>query len=293
MPEGMIRKGIDGFYYVESAGKIQECRARGIFRKMGITPMAGDHVLFTAKEGKDGTVDRILPRRNFLLRPPVANIDQLAIVVSVRDPSPNLLILDKTIAASEDRGIEPFLVFSKVDLQSADPLCEIYAKTGYRYFCISSVSGEGVEAVKSLLRGKVTAFTGNSGAGKSSLINSMFGRFHLKTGEISRKLGRGRHTTRQVELLKLENGGYVADTPGFSSIDLEKCDRIQKENLPFCFREFVPFLGKCKFTSCSHTCEKGCAVLRAVEAGEISRSRHESYVEIYRELKDRKEWEKK
>lgn len=292
MPNGLILKGIGGFYYVESSERIYECRARGIFRKEGVTPMAGDHITFTPKEDGSGTVDAILPRRNYLLRPPVANIDQLIVVVSVCEPAPNPLVLDKTIAAAEDREVEPVLVFSKIDLQDASPLCEIYSRAGYRCFCVSSATGEGVEEVETILRGKITAFTGNSGVGKSSLINSMFGRFHLETGEISRKLGRGRHTTRQVELLKLEGGGYVADTPGFSSISLEKSDPIPKENLPFCFREFAPYLGKCKFTSCSHTCEKGCAVLQAVEAGEISRSRHESYVEIYRELKDRKEWEK-
>ena len=293
MSEGLIIKGIGGFYYVEAADQIYECKARGIFRKDGITPMVGDRVTFTPKEDGTGTVDVIQTRKNFLLRPPVANIDQLLIVVSVCDPSPNTLILDKTIAAAEDKEIEPVLVFSKVDLQKAQPLCEIYGDAGYRFFCVSSVTGEGVDEVEDILKGKTTAFTGNSGVGKSSLINSMFERFHLQTGEISRKLGRGRHTTRQVELLKLDCGGYVADTPGFSSISLEKCDRIPKENLQFCFREFAPYLGGCKFSSCSHTCEKGCAVIQAVQEGKISESRHENYTAIYREMSELKEWEQK
>lgn len=293
MPEGLILKGVGGFYYVETAGHVSVCRARGIFRKEGLTPVPGDYAVISEEPDGTGTVEEILPRRNLLARPPIANIDQLVIVVSVCEPVPNALVLDQTIAAAEDRGIEPVLVFSKIDLHDAAPYFEIYRKAGFPVFCISSQSGEGVDAVEAALKGKIIAFTGNSGVGKSSLLNRMFSQFHLETGEISHKLGRGRHTTRQVELLKLESGRYVADTPGFSSVDMENCASITKDNLPYCFREFVPFLGGCKFVSCSHTCEKGCAVLEAVRSGEISRSRHESYTVMYREIDSRKEWSKK
>ena len=201
-------------------------------------------------------------------------------------------MIDKIIAAAEDKGISPILVISKIDLEQAQWLRDIYEPIGFPVVLVSSATGEGVEQVKELLRGKITAFTGNSGVGKSSLLNQIDRRFCLETGEISRKLGRGRHTTRQVELFPLEGGGYVADTPGFSAIQMERYDVVHKEQLPYCFREFEPFLDQCRFPSCSHTCEKGCAVLEAVREGKISRSRHESYVALYQEVKDWKEWKK-
>lgn len=286
-------QGIGGFYSVETADRIYECRARGIFRKSGVTPLAGDFVTISAEPDGTGTVDEILPRRNFLLRPPVANLDQLVVVVSVCDPSPNLLNTDRAIAAALDKGIEPVLVLSKTDLMPVESLKEIYSNAGIRRFSVSCETEEGLQDVLWILKGKTTAFTGNSGVGKSTLLNSMFHGLNLQTGEISRKLGRGRHTTRKVQLLKLDGGGYVADTPGFSSITLEKSDRIAKENLPFCFPEFAPYLEQCRFSSCSHTCEKGCAVLQAVRDGKISSSRHESYVAMYREMDGIREWNKK
>jgi ribosome biogenesis GTPase / thiamine phosphate phosphatase len=293
MIQGLILQGIGGFYSVETADRIYECRARGIFRKNGITPLAGDLVNISVGPDGTGAIEEILPRRNFLFRPPVANLDQLVIVVSSCEPSPNFLNTDRTIAMALDKGIEPILVFTKSDLMPVEPLQEIYSATGIRCFGVSCKTGEGVEDVKRILPEKITAFTGNSGVGKSTLLNCMFQDLNLQTGEISRKLGRGRHTTRKVELLKLENGGYVADTPGFSSITLEKNHVLDKKNLPHCFPEFIPYLGQCRFSSCSHTCEKGCAVLQAVQEGTISRSRHESYVAMYRELDGIKEWQKK
>ena len=290
---GRIIKGIGGFYYVETEEQLYSCKARGVFRKKGITPLAGDLVEIRLGEDGTGYVEEILPRKNFLTRPPVANIDQLIVVTSVCDPSPNTLLLDEAIAAAEDKEIEPVVVVSKTDLESGEWLRDIYEKAGIPFFAVSSVTDEGIEAVKSLLKGKVTAFTGNSGVGKSSLLNRIDPRLALETGEISQKLGRGRHTTRKVELLKLGDDTYVADTPGFSSISLEQCDLVRKENLQFCFREFEPYRNQCKFPSCSHTCEKGCAVLQAVQEGEIHLSRHTSYVAMYNEVKDLKEWEMK
>ena len=289
---GRIIKAIGGFYYVEAAGTVYECRARGVFRKKNMSPLVGDLVTAVVLEDGTGTVSEITPRKNQLVRPPIANLDQLILVVSICDPAPSTLVIDKMIAAAEEQGIEPVLVVSKTDLQDAGWLRAIYEKAGIPFYAVSSVTGEGVEAVRPLVQGKITAFTGNTGAGKSSLLNCIDPAFGLATGEISQKLGRGRHTTRHVELLPVE-GGYVADTPGFSFIQIERYNMVKKEDLQFCFREFAPYLQSCRFVSCSHVKEKGCAVLEAVEKGQISPSRHESYVAMYNEVKDIKEWQLK
>ncbi len=291
--EGLVRKGIGGFYTVETPEGIYTCTARGKFRKARISPYAGDRVRILGEEDGTGALEEILPRKNFLVRPPIANIDQLFIVTSLRDPSPDPLILDKTIAAAELEQIAPVLVLTKTDLDDVSPLQEIYSVAGIPCFAVSSVTGEGVDQVGALLEGRISAFTGNSGVGKSTLLNALFPDLQLKTGEISQKLGRGRHTTREVELYKLEGGGYVADTPGFSTFDIERYRMTDKEKLAFGFREFAPYLGACQFSSCSHTCEKGCAVLQAVEEGKIPRSRHESYCAMYQEVKDVKQWQQK
>mgnify|MGYP005760099205 FL=1 len=291
--EGLVRKGIGGFYTVETPEGIYTCTARGKFRKARISPYAGDRVRILGEEDGTGALEEILPRKNFLVRPPIANIDQLFIVTSLRDPSPDPLILDKTIAAAELEQIAPVLVLTKTDLDDASPLQKIYSVAGIPCFAVSSVTGEGVDQVGALLEGRISAFTGNSGVGKSTLLNALFPDLQLKTGEISQKLGRGRHTTREVELYKLEGGGYVADTPGFSTFDIERYRMTDKEKLAFGFREFTPYLGACQFSSCSHTCEKGCAVLQAVEEGKIPRSRHESYCAMYQEVKDVKQWQQK
>lgn len=291
--EGLILKGIGGFYYVEAADMVYECKARGIFRKRGFTPYAGDRVSISVKEDGTGVIDEILPRKNRLIRPPVANIDQLMVVAATCEPTPSPLVIDKMLALAVDREIEPVLILSKADLRDSGELEEIYRMAGIRTISFSSVTCQGMDEVKACLQGKITAFTGNSGVGKSSLLNCVEEALTLETGEISQKLGRGRHTTRQVELFPLANGGYVADTPGFSTVDIERYEMIDKENLPFAFPEFAPYLNQCKFTSCVHVCEKGCAVLEAVEKGEVSPSRHASYVAMYDEVKDRKEWEKR
>lgn len=288
---GILLKGIGGFYSVEAADAVYVCKARGAFRKKRITPLAGDRVQITVHEGEtENTIDEILPRKNELRRPPVANIDQLMIVASTTAPNPVPFVMDKLIAIAEQKEIEPIVVFTKWDLESADPLLEIYRQAGFTTLTVSNKTGEGTEEVKALLQGKITAFTGNSGVGKTSLLNALDKSLSLATGEISDKLGRGRHTTRQAELFKT-CGGYIVDTPGFSAIELDKTDCIHKEELPSCFREFRPYLGECKFSTCSHTCDKGCKVLEAVEQGEISRLRHQSYVELYNSVKDLKEWE--
>lgn len=291
--EGLVRKGIGGFYTVETPEGLYTCTARGKFRKARISPYAGDRVRILAEEDGTGALEEILPRRNFLVRPPIANIDQLFIVSSLRDPYPEPLIVDKTIAVAELEDIQPILVLTKTDLEGPSPLKAVYDLAGVPCLEVSSVTGQGVDQVRQLLAGKVSAFTGNSGVGKSTLLNALFPEFALKTGEVSQKLGRGRHTTREVELYKLEGGGYVADTPGFSTFDIERYRLTDKEKLPYGFREFLPYLGQCQFTSCSHTCEKGCAILQAVEKGEIPRQRHKSYCAMYQEIKDVKQWQQK
>lgn len=290
---GIVLKCIGGFYYVEAADAVYECRARGILRHNGVSPVAGDRVAVDTLEDGTGTLKEVLERKNVLVRPPVANVDVLVIVVSTVDPVPNFLILDKMTAIAEYKHIEPVLVVTKTDLKGADDITSVYEKTGLNMWSVSAKETESssLTALKRYLGGKTCVFTGNSGVGKSSLLNILQPSLVLQTGETSQKLGRGRHTTRATSLYPFGNGGYIVDTPGFSSLDMEKMEIIMKEDLAGCFREFSPYLGKCRFTSCSHTKEKGCAVLEAVETGIISRSRHDSYVTMYTDVKDRKEWE--
>ena len=293
MLEGKIVKGIGGFYYVDTGEKVFECRARGSFRKQKITPLVGDNVEITVNDGDhENTIDTILERKNFLIRPPLANIDRLFIISSLVDPKVNTSVLDKLIAIAEYKKIEPVIVFTKVDLEpSYDGFENIYKNAGFKVIICDNISGSGADEIKELLNGCVSAFTGNTGVGKSTLLNNIFPELSLETGETSKKLGRGRHTTRHCELFKT-NGGYIADTPGFSSLDFERCEKIIKDDLPYCFREFEPYLENCKFsTNCSHINDKGCAVVEAVNNGLISPSRHESYIQMYNEVKDIKEWQ--
>ena len=293
MNTGKIIKGIGGFYYVESADTIYECKARGSFRKQGLSPLVGDDVEFTVNENAENTIDKILPRKNQLVRPPLANLDRLFIIASIVDPKLNTLIIDKLIAIAEYKNIEPIIVITKADLDDGyDEYVNIYKNAGFRVIVCDNTNGSGSDEVKELLKGKISAFTGNTGVGKSSLLNQICPELSLATGETSKKLGRGKHTTRHCELFKVD-GGYIADTPGFSSIDFEKCERIYKEDLPECFREFREFLGGCKFTSCAHINDKGCAVCEAIKQGKISESRHNSYISMYDDVKDFKQWEKK
>lgn len=289
---GFVIKGIGGFYTVQTETGPCICKARGKFRRELQSPYAGDHVLIERQPDGTGSIEEILPRKNFLVRPPIANLDRLFIVSAVQEPSPDTLILDKTIVAAEMNGIEPILVVTKTDLREDRGLKEIYDRAGIPCLVVSSVTGEGISEVRELLKGKISAFTGNSGVGKSTLLNALFPELSLKTAQISQKLGRGKHTTREVELYLVEGGGYVADTPGFSTFDMERYEISDKEQLAYGFRDFAPYLGDCRFTSCSHTCEKGCAVLAALEKGEVAHSRHESYVAMYQEIKDVKQWQK-
>ena len=290
---GIILHSISGFYYVEAAGFVYECKAKGAFRKDRRAPLVGDRVTLET-DGEKGFITQIGERRNFLTRPPVANIDALFIVASADRPKPNLYVIDKLTAFAVYHGIEPVIVFSKIDLDDIGAYARIYRAAGFRVFCCSSVTGEGIEALGEALSSGVNAFSGNSGVGKSSLLNALSPGLALETNEISDKLGRGRHTTRSVRLYPFGNG-YVADTPGFSSLDFEENgERIMKEALADCFPEFAPFRDRCRFyPSCSHTVDKGCAVRAAVEEGQIPAERHLSYVRMYEEVKNFKTWEQK
>lgn len=285
---GIIVKGIGGFYYVEAADTIYECKAKGIFRKKKITPVAGDRVLITVRDNGENTIDEILERKNSFVRPQVANVDQMLMVSSVVEPTANTVIIDKMIVIAEKKGIEPVIIFTKCDLSDDSELSEIYRRAGFKVFSLGS-DDSCLEEIKELLNGKITFLTGNTGVGKSTLINKLYPSLNLATGEISDKLGRGKHTTRQAELYKLF-GGYVIDTPGFSSLDFLRCETVMKDELQLYFREFEEVRDKCLFPDCLHVCEKGCAVIEKVEKGEISRSRHLSYVSVFNEIKDLKEW---
>ncbi len=290
---GIIIKAIGGLYTVEASDGVYECKARGIFRKKGVSPCCGDNVSISVEKDQSGMIEEILPRRSQIIRPPLANLDVLVFVSSVCEPKPNLLLLDEFIAIAEYKKIVPVVVFTKIDKQDSSQYAEIYRKAGLTVFEVNNMTGEGSGCVKQFLMGKLSAFTGNTGVGKSSLLNRIFPELDLATNEISEKLGRGKHTTRHVQLFKLEGGGYIADTPGFSSFDTNKYDIIYKDKLADCFCDFREYLGKCRFQNCSHTKENGCAVIQAVNEGKISRSRHDSYISMYEQAKLLKEWEHK
>lgn len=292
--KGVLRKIIAGFCYVEAGDKVYECKPRGNMRRNGGNILAGDIVEFTVLENGKGVVENIEKRKNSLVRPPVANINYLFIVSSQNIPSPNALLIDRLTAIAESKGIEPVIVFNKSDMGDLEEWYKIYSSSGFKTFVVSAKTGEGIEEFKNFVYecSGVSVFTGNSGVGKSTLLNYIFPNLKLDTGEVSEKLGRGRHTTRKVELFKTLNG-YVADTPGFSSMDLERCEIILKDDLASQFKDFEKFIYDCKFSSCSHTGEKGCALGQAVENGEVNISRYNSYKALYNEIKDIKEWELK
>jgi len=291
--DGIIMKSLSGFYYVEAAGHIYECRARGIFRKKGQgtdAPLVGDRVNVCIPQTGMPMVDKVFERKNRLIRPPVANIDILVIVISTADPAPNAFVIDKMIAICEGKSIEPVLVFTKNDLKCDDEIVNAYKSAGFTCFSVSPDDISQLDEIRSCMAGRVSAFAGNSGVGKSTLLNLLDSRLAQRTDEISKKLGRGKHTTRHVELFTLENGALIADTPGFSSLELEEEQIAEKENMWLCFREFEDFGNDCKFKDCAHVKEKDCAVKKALEDKKISQSRYESYLKLYEEAKGYSKW---
>ena len=292
--EGIILKALSGFYYVDGGeGELIACRGRGKFRHQKIVPLVGDRVRFTPLEPGTGILDEILPRKNEFQRPAVANIDQLVVIASGAIPVTDPFLIDRVVSIAEGRGCESVICINKCDLDGADELYETYTKAGFTTLRVSAETGEGIDQLAAVIAGKVSAFTGTSGVGKSSILNALEPDFRLQVGEVSDKLGRGRHTPRHVELFRLSSGALVADTPGFSSFDTEGMELRRPEELQYTFREFAPYLDQCRFIGCAHVKEKGCAVLAALKEGKIAPSRHASYVRLYEQAKEVPEWKRK
>ena len=287
---GYIVKGIGGFYYVKTPDGIVECKPRGIFRKQKITPVAGDEVTLETENGA-AVIAQIAPRKNVFVRPPVANLDVLFLVASTTQPTPSTLVLDKLSAIAVDKGVQPVVVCTKSDLVEADFLANAYAKSTLPFIRIDYESGAGLDEVKQWINGRLCAFCGNSGVGKSTLLNALLPDAARETSAISQKLGRGRHTTREVTVFEAY-GGRIADTPGFASLEANRAGFIPKENLEHAFPEFGPYLGQCQFTGCSHRSEKGCAVRAALAEDKLSKTRYDSYCAMYDEVKDVKDWQR-
>ena len=289
---GRILRSLSGFYDVQTNEGLVTCRARGILRKEGNSPLTGDLVDISVEKGK-GMVESIHPRRNSFVRPAVANVDALVVFAANVNPVTEPFLIDRVAAIAGDQGVELILCVNKCDLDPAIDLVRIYENAGFTVICTSAETGEGVQQLHSLLKGKLTAFTGNSGVGKSSILNRLCPQLQLPVGEVSEKLGRGRHTTRHVELYCLEEDTYVADTPGFSSFDTDQMDIILKENLQYAFPDFGPFIGQCRFDDCSHRKEPGCAVRAALEEGRIGKTRYDSYLRLYDSYSQINLWELK
>ena len=291
MSRGRIEKALSGFYYVNTGDQVVRCRARGKFRKEGMTPLVGDWVEIQELGGGEGQVQSIEPRTSQFQRPAAANVDQLVVIASAALPVTDPYLIDRISAIAALKGCRVLVVLNKCELDTADMLYGIFSASAIPVLRASAVTGEGIPALYQALRGKLSVLTGNSGVGKSSLLNALSPHFHLPVGEVSKALGRGRHTTRHVELFPLDDATYVIDTPGFSSFDAQSLEWELKQHLPETFPEFLPYLDHCHFTGCQHVKEKGCAVLQAVKDGHIPESRHRSYVRLYEELKPLKEWE--
>lgn len=292
MKTGVIFKAISGFYTVETGTGTIECKARGRFRRDKITPLVGDTAEITVTDDGQGILEAIKPRKNAFIRPPIANLDQLVIITSAAIPVTDPFLIDRMTATAAYKNCDCVVCINKTDLQPGDVLYDIYMRAGFTAIRTSAETGEGIPALLEVIRGKVSAFTGNSGVGKSSILNMLEPGFDISVGDVSVKLGRGRHTTRHVELYRLKNGAVVADTPGFSSFDTEMMELTDKKSIQQLFIEFSPYIDMCRFTDCAHVKEKGCAVLAAVQDGRISASRHKSYVRLYEQASRHNDWDR-
>ena len=292
MEEYRIIKALSGFYYVQTEDGVVECRARGRFRRQDQSPLVGDFVRITRK-GDKGVLEALLPRKNAFIRPAVANIDQLVVLASCAIPVTEPFLIDRVLAIAQLQNVPALVVVNKDDLAPAQPLAEIYRRAGVPVLVTSAETGEGIEALREALAGKLSCLTGNSGVGKSSLLNRACPQLQLPVGEVSEKLGRGRHTTRHIELYSLGSNTFVADTPGFSAFDTERMELVHKEQLQYAFPEFAPYLGHCQFPDCAHRKEPGCAVRKALAEGKIGQTRYSSYERLYELASQLKEWELK
>ena len=292
MSRGRIEKALSGFYYVQAEDGVVECRARGRFRRQDQPPLVGDFVRIT-RQGDKGVLEALLPRKNAFIRPAVANIDQLVVLASCAIPVTEPFLIDRVLAIAQLQNVPALVVVNKDDLAPAQPLAEIYRRAGVPVLVTSAETGEGIEALREALAGKLSCLTGNSGVGKSSLLNRACPQLQLPVGEVSEKLGRGRHTTRHIELYSLGSNTFVADTPGFSAFDTERMELVHKEQLQYAFPEFAPYLGHCQFPDCAHRKEPGCAVRKALAEGKIGQTRYSSYERLYELASQLKEWELK
>ncbi len=293
MEQYRIIKALSGFYYVQTEDGVVECRARGRFRRQDQSPLVGDFVRITRQGAGKGVLEELLPRKNAFIRPAVANIDQLVVLASCAVPVTEPFLIDRVLAIAQLQSVPALVVVNKDDLASAQPLAEIYRRTGVPVLVTSAETGEGIDALRAALAGKLSCLTGNSGVGKSSLLNCVSPGLQLPVGEVSEKLGRGRHTTRHIELYALTPDTFVADTPGFSAFDTERMELVHKEQLQYAFPEFAPYLGHCQFPDCAHRKEPGCAVRKALADGRIGQTRYDSYERLYEMASQIKEWELK
>ncbi|MCD7761229.1 MAG: ribosome small subunit-dependent GTPase A [Clostridiales bacterium] len=288
---GVIVRSLSGFYDVDVQGQVLRCRGRGKLRHQKQKPLVGDRAEITPLSEQEGVLDAILPRRNALERPAVANMDQILIVASGAIPVTDPFLIDRITALAIAVDCQPVILFNKWDLVPVPELAEIYANAGFTVIPCSARTGQGVEEIRSCLRDRISVFTGNSGVGKSSLLNALEGSLELATGEVSAKLGRGRHTTRMVELFRLPGNALAADTPGFAAFDPQTPELMDAQALAGYFPEFRPYLYDCSFADCAHVKEKGCGLLEAIKQGKVSKSRHDSYVRLYQQAKEYRPWE--
>jgi len=293
MPEAVIMKTLSGFYYVKNGEETIACRARGKFRVDGVYPLAGDRVRYEITGQGTGMINEVLPRRNFFVRPTVANVDYLVIIAANTNPVTDPYLIDRVSVIAEDVGCDVIICINKCDIDSGDELFKIYSKTRYKVIRTSAKTGQGIAHLRDCIRGKTVAFTGNSGVGKSSILNAIEPSFNITTDEVSHHLGRGKHTTRHVELFDIGDETYIADTPGFASFDLAQMKPISKEDLQYKFPDFAEYIGLCRFDDCKHLKEPNCAVTQAVSSGTVSQSRYDSYVRLFDIVSQFKKWEQK
>lgn len=290
---GTIIKALSGFYYVSAENSVYECRARGKFRLDGTSPLVGDRVSFALSGNGKGYIEKVHDRKNFFIRPAVANIDALVFIAANTNPVTDPFLIDRVSVIAEEAGCELIVCINKTDIDMANELYDIYTSSGFETYRVSAANRSGIERLRDALRGKICAFTGNSGVGKSSILNAIVPELRLEVGEVSEKLGRGRHTTRHVELFSVGEDTFIADTPGFASFEIEMMQTIDKHELQYDFREFGSCIGRCRFSDCAHLKEPGCAVIEAVNSGAIPLSRYQSYKRLYDLSAQNKFWENK